>query len=333
MVNVSINGFGRIGRLCYKILSKKNNIKIQAINCGSDPEIFLHLLKYDSTYGVDETMKDLKIFQENDEIFFVEKDKKIKIFSEKNIENLSWKQTDILLECTGKFTDRKNLENHLKNGAKKVILSCPAKDKIKSIVLGVNENCLGKNDDIISISSCTTNCASPILKIIDEEFGIESAFLTTVHAYTSDQNLLDGSHRDFRRARSAARSIIPTSSGAGENIEIILPNLKGKIKASALRVPVENGSIIDVSLILKKNISKEEVNNFVKLKSKSFEKKIIQYCSDPIVSIDIIKNEYSCVFDSCLTEVLNEKNLKIFCWYDNEFAYAYRMCDTIDYLI
>lgn len=321
-IKIAINGFGRIGRLTMNALMQNANFEIVAINDLADCKTLAHLLKYDSTYGVSSRV----ISAEGN--FIKVDDSFIEVFSERNPENLPWARLniDLVIEATGIFTDSLSLSKHISAGAKKVLLSAPAKDDILTVVLGVNENRISKNDIFVSNASCTTNCLAPLIKVLQDNFGVDKGFMTTVHAYTSDQNLLDSSHKDLRRARAAARSIIPTSTGAATAVGLVLPELQGKLFGLAFRVPVENGSVVDFTATLNRKVSVDEVNNAMKNASDTYLKGILQYTEDPIVSIDIIRNKHSCIFDSQLT-IVNENLIKVVAWYDNEGAYAQRMAD------
>ncbi|MCP3660296.1 MAG: type I glyceraldehyde-3-phosphate dehydrogenase [Bacteroidetes bacterium] len=326
MIKVAINGFGRIGRYAFKALLEKKNIAVSAINDLSSPDLMGHLLKYDSIHGI--YSKDVSI---NNNILNVD-NTKIKLFNEKNPEDLPWKklEIDIVIEATGKFLTEELAFKHITAGAKKVITTAPLKEgEAPTIVMGINQNILNGSEKIISNASCTTNCLAPMVKIIDDNFGINKGFINTIHAYTADQNLQDGPHKDFRRARAASQSIIPTSTGAAKAVGLILPHLNGKLDGLAMRVPVVNGSIIDFTAQIQSETSKEEINNIFQLASKNYLKGILQYNQDPIVSVDILGNTHSCIFDSELTYV-NENLIKVIGWYDNEAGYSHRIVDLIE---
>jgi glyceraldehyde 3-phosphate dehydrogenase len=323
-VRLAINGFGRIGRMTTRVLLNNPNAEIVAINDLTDNATLAHLFKYDSIHG-----------RFNGEVSFDEKNliingKKILYLAEKNPANLPWKQMDIdvLLECTGRFTDAEGAKQHLSAGAKKVILSAPTKGRrdMKTIVLGVNDDVLKIEDTILSNASCTTNNAAPMLKILDDNWGIESVFVTTVHSYTGDQNLQDGPHKDLRRARAAAVSIIPTSTGAAKALGDVLPHLDGRIGGAGVRVPSPDGSLTDVTCVLKKHPSVEEINSTFKRYAEGQMKGILEYTEDPIVSIDIVGNKNSCIFDALLTTVLGNM-VKVVGWYDNEIGYSNRLAE------
>ncbi|KEO74208.1 type I glyceraldehyde-3-phosphate dehydrogenase [Anditalea andensis] len=323
-IKVAINGFGRIGRLAFKILMQKENIEVLAVNDLADSATLAHLLKYDSVHGkfngTIEAIEGGMLVNGN----------KVLFFSEKDPDNLPWGNLDIdvVLESTGKFVEENGAALHIKAGAKKVLISAPAKGNIPTIVLGVNEGILKKDDLIVSNASCTTNCLAPMAKVLHDHFGIVSGYVTTVHAYTADQNLKDAPHNDLRRARAAAYSIIPTSTGAAKAVGLVLPELKGKLDGVAMRVPIPDGSLTDLTVVLQKEASIEEINAAMKNASEGPLKGIMEYTADPIVSIDIIGNPHSTIFDSGLTAV-NGTLVKIVGWYDNESGYANRLAEMI----
>lgn len=321
---IGINGFGRIGRNLFRFLINHPTIDVVVVNDLADSKTLSHLLKYDSIHGV---LKESISFS-NDEITVA--GKKVRFTSEKNIEAISWGAIDVVIECTGKFKKRNQLEYHLKNGAKKVILSVPPlEDDIKTVVLGVNDSILNDDDIIISNASCTTNNAAPMLKVINELCGIEQAYITTVHSYTTDQSLHDQPHRDLRRARAAGQSIVPTTTGAAKALTKIFPNLADVIGGCGIRVPVPNGSLTDITLNVKEEVTIEEINNAFKVASENSMKGILQYTEDPIVSIDIVGNTHSCIFDAEMTSVIG-KMVKIIGWYDNEIGYSSRIINLIE---
>ncbi len=323
-ITVGINGFGRIGRNLFRLLLNHPSIEVVRVNDLADIKTLAHLLKYDSIHGV--LNKEIELSENHISI----EGKKVNFTSEKNIEALHWKNVDIVIECTGKFKSKILLEHHLKNGAKKVILSVPPlEDDIKTIVLGVNETVLCPEDLIISNASCTTNNAAPMLKIINELCGIEQAYITTIHSYTTDQSLHDQPHRDLRRARAAGQSIVPTTTGAAKALTKIFPELSEVIGGCGIRVPVPNGSLTDVTLNVKKEVTIAEINNAFKVASEQSLKGILQYTEDPIVSIDIVGNTHSCIFDAGMTSVIG-KMVKIIGWYDNEIGYSSRIIDLIE---
>lgn len=321
---IAINGCGRIGRLTIKLLLECKDLELIAVNDLTDPETLAHLLQYDSIHG--RYPHRFSIAEGNLKIGA----KTIQIFAERDPTNIPWGQLgiDIVLESTGKFTHTVDAEKHLTAGAKKVIITAPAKGDVPTIVLGVNDYMLTGEETIVSNASCTTNCLAPMVKVLNENFGIEHGFVSTVHSYTNDQNLHDAPHRDLRRARAAAYSIIPTTTNAAIATELVYPPVKGKIEASAMRVPVPDGSLTDMIVTLKQIATKEDINKAFEVASKTYLKGIVSYSTDPIVSIDIIGDPHSCIFDSALTSV--KGNLcKIVGWYDNEAGYANRLIDLV----
>lgn len=321
IINLGINGFGRIGRSLVRLLQNHPNIRIKRVNDIADIKTMTHLLKYDSIHGV--LHKKLSC---NAHSIFID-ELEIPYSSHSKLEDLDWDGVDIVIECTGKFKTREELEKHLKAGAKKVILSVPpTEDDIKTIVLGVNDEILEAKDTIISNASCTTNNAAPMLDIIHKLCGIEQAYITTVHSYTSDQNLHDQPHRDLRRARAASQSIIPTTTGAAKALTKIFPDLADSIGGCGIRVPVPNGSLSDITINVHNPVSIEEINNAFKKASETNLKGILEYTEDPIVSIDIVNNTHSCIYDSQMTSVI-DKMVKIIGWYDNEYGYSSRLID------
>lgn len=325
-IRVAINGFGRIGRIATRAIFKKKSLELVAVNDLSDAATLAHLFKYDSVHGrFDGTVK-------ADEKNMVINGNPVKIFAVKDPAALPWKDLDIdvVVESTGLFLSEESAGKHLAAGAKKVLISAPPKGKgIKTIVVGVNENTLDGSERIISNASCTTNCSAPMVKILDELWGIEEGFLSTIHAYTSDQRLHDAPHRDLRRARAAAVSIIPTSTGAAKAITKIFPHLSGKLSGMAFRVPVPSGSLTDLTCSMKKACTKEEINAAFKKYAESGLKNILEYSEEPLVSVDIVGNPNSCIFDSQLTTV-SGKLVKVTGWYDNEAGYSHRIADLIE---
>jgi glyceraldehyde 3-phosphate dehydrogenase len=325
-IKVAINGFGRIGRVALRELLQRDNIEVVAINDITDSPTLAHLFKYDSVHGkysgtVSAEADGIKI----DGHF-------IKITAERDPANLPWKALgiDTVIESTGLFIDKVSAEKHITAGAKRVIISAPAKgNDVKTIVLGINDKELTKADTVISNASCTTNCAAPMAKVIDDTFGIEVGFMTTVHAYTSDQRLQDSPHKDLRRARAAALSMIPTSTGATKALTLVLPELKGKLIGDSIRVPVPDGSITEFVFTVKKPATIEEVNAAFKKASEGALKGILEYSEEPLVSADIVGNPHSCIFDSGLTMVVGNM-VKISGWYDNETGYSNRLVDLIE---
>jgi glyceraldehyde 3-phosphate dehydrogenase len=325
MTRVAINGFGRIGKLVFKLLIHSPEVEIVAINDLTDIASLVHLLKYDSVHGR---------FDANIEIAadgLIVDGKKVKIVAEPNPAQIPWKtlDIDIVIESTGLFTHLDDASKHIEAGAKQVIISAPGKGEVPTFVLGVNDHLIDPKQNVISNASCTTNCLAPIAKILDDNFGIEKGFLSTVHAYTADQNLQDAPHKkDMRRARAAAYSIIPTTTGAAAAVGKVLPHLDGKFEAMAMRVPVPDGSLIDLSLQLNKSATVEELNAAIKAEAEGALKGIVEYTEDPIVSIDIIGNPHSAIFDASLTKAMGNF-VKVIAWYDNEAGYANRVADLI----
>ncbi len=328
MIKVAINGFGRIGRLTFRNLMDNPKVQVVAINDLTDNKTLSHLLKYDTAQG--KYPKSIKFTSKSISIGGV----RIPVFENRNPAELPWKElgVDVVVESTGVFRTAESAGLHLQAGAKKVIISAPAKGGgVPTIVLGVNEKKLKKSDKIVSNASCTTNCLAPMAKLIDKAFGISTGYMTTVHAYTSDQRLQDAPHSDLRRARAAAQSIIPTTTGAADAVGLVLPELKGKLSGIATRVPVITGSLTDCVFQLKKNVSAEEVNTLFKKAASKELKGILEYTDEPIVSADIIGNPHSCIFDSLMTSS-NGKLLKVVGWYDNEAGYSARTADLVTLL-
>lgn len=331
IINVSINGFGRIGRATFKaFLKKKSKINIVAINDLTDIKTLAHLLKYDSCYGV----FDKNIKYTNDSL--IVDGKKYKVFAERNPEQLQWKKmkVDLVIESTGIFRTREQASMHIKAGAKKVIISAPGKSNdIKTIVFGVNEDKINKNDQIISMASCTTNCLAPVTNIVKQNFGIKKAIMTTIHSYTTDQNIVDGPHADLRRARTASVNIIPTTTGAAIATCKTIPSLKGKFDGMAVRVPTHIGSFCDIVFVTNKKVDEEKINNiFKKAICNNRLKSILKVTEDPIVSSDIIGNPASAIIDLSLTKVIEGDLVKVIAWYDNEWGYSNRLVDICDYM-
>ena len=325
-MKVAINGFGRIGRISYRALLKKKNIEVVAINDLTDTKTLAHLFKYDSSHGI----FDGEVGYDAEHLII--NGKKVKVLSVKNPAELPWKELgiDVVLESTGFFTEKDKAEAHITAGAKKVIISAPATGDLKTIVLGVNDNTLDGTETVISNASCTTNCLAPMVKVLEDNFGIESGYMTTIHAYTSDQRLQDAPHKDLRRARSAALSIIPTSTGAAKALGLVIPSVQGKLNGYSLRVPVPVGSITDFTATLKKSTTKDEINAaFKKASNEGSLKGYLTYSEEALVSADIVGNPASSIFDSELTMVQGN-NIKIFGWYDNEFGYSNRTADLIE---
>jgi glyceraldehyde 3-phosphate dehydrogenase len=321
-INIAINGFGRIGRVFLRNSLSQPNIDVVAINDIADAATLAHLFKYDSVHRIFNG----EVKAEADALII--NGKRIRVVSSADPSQLPWKElkVDIVIESTGKFLDTKSASLHLQAGARKVILSAPAKDEsIKSLVLGVNDQLLKSDDLIVSNASCTTNCAAPMLKVL-HPFGIEEAYITTVHSYTNDQRIHDAPHKDLRRARAAAMSIIPTSTGAAKAITRIFPDLKGKIGGCGMRVPVPDGSLTDITCVLKKVPTVEEVNAAFKKASQTHLKGILEYTEDPLVSVDVIGNPHSAVYDAEFTSIVGNL-LKIIGWYDNEWGYSNRLVE------
>lgn len=327
MIKVAINGFGRIGRLVFRILEDDNDFEVVAINDLTDAKQLAYLLKYDTNhrnYKVDEITYD--------ENAIIINNRKIEILKETDPAKLPWNKLDIdvVFECTGKFTNYDDAYAHIKAGAKKVIISAPAKGDLKTVVYNVNDNVLDGTEEIISAASCTTNCLAPVLKVIDENFGVVKGYMTTVHAYTNDQVTLDVAHKkgiEARRGRACAANIVPSSTGAASAIGLVLPNLKGKLDGGALRVPVSDGSVIDLTLELAKKVTAEEVNEAFK----NNQNETIKFTMDPIVSSDIIGSTCGALVDGLLTKVLEVEGrqlLKVVAWYDNEYGYSTQMVRT-----
>jgi glyceraldehyde 3-phosphate dehydrogenase len=329
-MKIAINGFGRIGRHVFKIAFERDDIEIIAVNDLTDNKTLAHLLKYDSTYGVYEK----KV--EYDDEFIIIDGKKIHASAEKDPKQLPWKElgVDVVVESTGAFRKREQCAWHLESGAKKVVLTVPSKDEIdRTIVLGVNDSMLKDEDQIVSNASCTTNCLAPISKVLNDNFGIIEGLMTTIHAYTNDQRILDFPHKDLRRARAAALSVIPTTTGAAKAIGLVIPELDGKLNGMAMRVPVPTGSLVDLTVRLEKDASVEEINKAMKEASIGNMEGILQYCEDPIVSSDVIKNTHSSIFDSLSTMKIGKGFVKVLSWYDNEWGYSNRVVDLIERLV
>ena len=329
-IKIGINGMGRIGRMILRAIVENNykNIEIKHINNRTNSEACSNLLKYDSIHG-----------KFNAEIGFdknhlIINKNKISFGQETDIKDINWKKfnVDYVFECTGKFNSKDKLLAHLDNGAKKVIVSAPCKNADKTIVFGVNEKVLNKKDNIISAASCTTNCLAPLANILNENFEIEKGFMTTIHAFTSDQRILDNSHKDPRRARSASQSIVPTSTGASKAIGEIIPSLKGKLEGVAMRVPTPNVSLIELVFCTKKDLSIEKINSVFENYSKKQKIKVLETTKEKLVSIDFNHNPASSIVDTSLTNVVGKNMGKISAWYDNEWGFSNRMCDIVEYL-
>tara|TARA_B100000902_G_scaffold306724_1_gene295408 strand:- start:2938 stop:3939 length:1002 start_codon:yes stop_codon:yes gene_type:complete len=327
-IKIGINGMGRIGRMIVRsiIESKNKKIRIMHINNRTNSEACSSLLKYDSIHGKFNADIDF------DKKHLIINKNKITFSQESDLKNISWKKYDVdyVFECTGKFNSKEKLLPHLKNGAKKVIVSAPCKNADKTIVFGVNENELKKNDKIISAASCTTNCLAPVAHVLNENFKIEKGFMTTIHAFTSDQRILDNSHKDPRRARAASQSIVPTSTGASKAIGEIIPSLKGKLEGIAMRVPTPNVSLVELVFCTKKDLSIEKINSA--FKNFSNRNKILELTQEKLVSVDFNHNPASSIVDANLTNVVGKNMGKISAWYDNEWGFSNRMCDIAEYL-
>ena len=329
-VKIGINGLGRIGRMVVRAIieNKYKNIEIKHINNRSSSEVSASLLKYDSVHG---QFKSKVNFDKNNIIL---NGKKITFTQETDIKKINWKKSniDVVLECTGKFNSKDKLLPHLRNGAKKVIVSAPCKNSDKTIVYGVNENTITKKDRIISAASCTTNCLAPVVKTLNDKFEIEKGFMTTIHAFTSDQRILDNSHKDPRRARSASQSIVPTSTGASKAIGEIIPSLKGKLGGVAMRVPTPNVSLIELIFCTNKDLTINKINDAFRIESKKNLKGILEITDEKLVSVDFNHSPFSSIVDASLTNVIGKKMGKISSWYDNEWGFSCRMCDLVEYL-
>ena len=327
-IRVGINGMGRIGRMIVRSIfeNKSKNINIKHINNRTNPEICASLLKHDSIHGKFDADID---FDENH--IFINKNK-ITFSQETDLSNINWSKynVDYVFECTGKFNSKDELLPHLDSGAKKVVVSAPCKNADKTIVYGVNETELKKNDNIISAGSCTTNCLAPVAYVLNESFKIDKGFMTTIHSFTSDQRILDNSHKDPRRARSASQSIVPTSTGASKTIGEIIPSLKGKLDGVAMRVPTPNVSLIELIFCAKKDLTIDKINSAFQKYSKK--NKILETTKEKLVSIDFNHNPASSIVDENLTKVIGKNMGKISAWYDNEWGFSNRMCDIVDYL-
>ena len=324
MIRVAINGFGRIGRMAFRVMSQRNDIEVVAINDLTDNKTLAHLLKFDSVHGK------FNGTVEYTEDALIVNGKSIAALAERNPAALPWASmnVDVVLESTGRFTDVESAGQHMTAGAKKVVISAPATGEMKTIVLGVNDNTLDGTETILSNASCTTNCLAPMVKILDDLCGIENGFMTTIHAYTSDQNLQDAPHKDLRRARAAAYSIIPTSTGAAKAVGLVMPHLNGKLNGNAMRVPIPDGSVTDFTCNVRNPKTKDEINAAFKAAANGALKGILEFSTDPLVSIDIVGNPHSCVFDSDLTMVIGS-TIKVVGWYDNEAGYSTRIVDLM----
>ena len=326
MVKIGINGFGRIGRLILRALLENygDKIKVVAINDLGSIETNAHLIKYDSTHGT--LNHDVKTSKDGFEI----SNQKIKVFAEKDPGKIPWGKVgaDVVLECTGRFLDKPSAQNHIKGGAKKVIISAPAKEVDFTIVQGVNSKELKKDHNIISNGSCTTNCLAPVAMVLENNFGIEYGYMTTIHSYTGDQKLLDTLHKDLRRARSTEGAMIPTSTGAAKALSLVLPSLKGKLDGTAIRVPTPNVSLIDFTVVTKKEVSADTINDAMTKAAQNSLKGILGINKKPLVSKDFNHDPHSSIFDVTQTQVIKGKFSRVLSWYDNEWGFSNRMCDT-----
>ncbi|BCJ86175.1 ArsJ-associated glyceraldehyde-3-phosphate dehydrogenase [Effusibacillus dendaii] len=321
---LGINGMGRIGRMVFRIAMNDPEVQIVAVNATTDPAALAHLLKYDSVQG----RWDVDIETEDNAL--IVNGQRIYVMSDRDPNNLKWGEygADIVIESTGKFRSRETAGVHLKNGARKVIITAPGKDEDATIVMGVNENLYDPNQHhVISNASCTTNCLAPVVKVLQDQFGIEHGLMTTVHSYTNDQRNLDNPHKDLRRARACATSIIPTSTGAAKAVALVLPELKGKLNGLSLRVPTPNVSVTDLVATLKKDVTAEEVNDALKKAAQGSLKGILEYTEEPLVSIDFVGHPASSIVDGLSTMVVADRTVKVLAWYDNEWGYSCRVVD------
>lgn len=323
-IRVAINGFGRIGRLTLRSFRAMPNVEVVAINDLTDVNVLAHLMKWDSVHGKFAGTVSI----EGDHL--IVDGKKIAVCAERDPAKLPWAKhnVDVVVEATGIFRSLETAGKHIEAGAKRVVITAPAQGNVTTVVLGVNDHVLAQNDAIISNASCTTNCLAPMVKVLNDAFGVEKGYITTIHAYTADQRLQDAPHSDLRRARAAAMSMIPTSTGAASAVGLVLPELKGKLDGMAMRVPTPDGSITDLTAILKRDVTADEINAAMKAAANGAMKGILEYCEEPIVSIDIVGNTHSCIFDSELTSA-NGNLVKVLGWYDNEAGYAARVADLV----
>ena len=329
-IKVAINGFGRIGRLVFKAAQANENLEIVAVNDLTDAKTLAYLLKYDSVHGRFPGTVEAK------DDSFVVNGKTVKVLAERDPANLPWGDMgiDVVIESTGIFRAKAQIQKHIDAGAKKVILTVPSKDEIDAtIVLGVNEEALKPEDKIVSNASCTTNCLAPVAKVLNDTFGIRRGLMTTVHGYTNDQKILDMPHSDLRRARACAVSLIPTTTGAAKAVGKVIPELNGKLDGMAMRAPVADGSVVDLVVELEKDATVEEINAAMKAAAEGPLKGILEYCDDPIVSVDVIDNPVSSIFDAQATSVMDGNFVKVLSWYDNEWGYSNRVVDLISKLV
>ena len=329
MAKVAINGFGRIGRMSFRELCTRKSVEVVAINDLTSADTLAYLLKYDSVHG----RFDGEVSVDGE--YLIINGKRIRVYAEKDPANLPWKElgVDIVIESTGLFKNREKMMKHINAGAKKVVLTVPAdkkEDVDATVVLGVNDHILTKDIQLVSNASCTTNCLSPIAKVLNDNFGVVRGLMNTIHSYTNDQKILDLPHSDLRRARAAAVSIIPTKTGAAKAVGLVLPELAGKLDGLAMRVPTPDGSVVDLTVELEKPATKEEINAAMKKAAEGPMKGILEYVDEPIVSADIVDNKHSSIFDSQLTQVLDNNFVKVVSWYDNEKGYSTRICDLTE---
>lgn len=326
---IAINGFGRIGRMVFRKAILDDTLEVVAINASYPPETLAHLIKYDSTHGAFQG----EVIPEDDAL--VVNGKRVQLLSDRNPEELPWKQMeiDIVVEATGKFNSKDKAMLHLNAGAKKVVLTAPGKNEDVTIVMGVNDEALNiAEHDVISNASCTTNCLAPVAKVLEDKFGIENGLMTTVHAYTNDQKNLDNPHKDLRRARACAQSIIPTSTGAAKALSLVLPQLKGKLHGMALRVPTPDVSLVDLVVDLKRDVTIDEVNAAFEDAAQNELKGILDITEEPLVSIDFTTNPHSAIIDGLSTMMIGENKVKVLAWYDNEWGYSCRVVDLVKYV-
>ncbi|MBH8597561.1 glyceraldehyde-3-phosphate dehydrogenase [Thermoactinomyces sp. CICC 10523] len=328
-IRIAINGFGRIGRMVFRRLIQNSMVKVVAINASYPPETIAHLIKYDTIHG----MFDKEVTPKEDGL--IVDHQFIQLVNNRDPEQLPWSELDIdiVVEATGKFRDREGASKHLKAGAKKVIITAPGKDEDVTIVMGVNERVYNPGEHhIISNASCTTNCLAPVAKVLHQAFGIEYGLMTTVHSYTNDQKNLDNPHKDLRRARACAQSIIPTKTGAAKALGLVIPELKGRLNGFALRVPTPNVSVVDLVADLQTKVTADEVNAVLKQAAETTMKGILAYTEEPLVSSDFNGNDHSSVIDALSTMVIGEKQVKVLAWYDNEWGYSCRVVDLVEYV-
>lgn len=329
MIRIGINGIGRIGKLVFRLVHRRDDMEVVAINDPMPTETLAYLLKYDSVHG--SFSRDISLGETPNQLHV--NGYSLRKYAARDPQNIPWHDhdVDVVIDSSGEFVNRSMLQRHLKPGVKKVILSCPPDEALDNmVVIGVNEDTLKPQHKIISNASCTTNCIAPVLKVLDDRFGIDRAFMNTVHPYTNSQRVLDAPHRDLRRARSAGVNIIPTTTSAIKAVGELMPALKGRFDGFASRVPVSDGSFVELNAILKKKTTREEINSLLEQASLNEMRGIIEYCSDPIVSKDIIGNPHSAIFDSLCTKVLGDNYVQLLVWYDNEFGYSNRLVELVE---